>query len=116
LVEKIPSWIERLLLPKLSEISGEIKALSTRIDSLEKTTNEKITSLDERINSLEKIFNERINSLERRVDSLEKMFDERITSLRNEMIIKFDSIEKRMPLIEKIMELEARLAKLEGKA
>jgi hypothetical protein len=43
------------------------------------------------------------------------MFDERITSLRNEMIIKFDSIEKRMPLIEKIMELEARLAKLEGK-
>ena len=98
MVEKIPSWIERLLLPKLSEISGEIKALSARIDSLEKTTNE------------------RINSLERRVDSLEKMLDERITSLRNEMIVKFDSIEKRMPLIEKIMELEARLARLEGKA
>jgi hypothetical protein len=80
LVEKIPSWIERLLLPKLSEIFGEIKALSARIDSLERTTNE------------------------------------RITSLRNEMIVKFDSIEKRMPLIEKIMELEARLARLEGKA
>lgn len=31
--EKIPSWIERLLMPKLSEISGEIKAINTRICS-----------------------------------------------------------------------------------
>ena len=30
-IEKIPAWIERLLLPKLNEISGEIKAIHTRI-------------------------------------------------------------------------------------
>jgi hypothetical protein len=40
-MEKIPTWIERLLLPKLNEITGEIKALHTRIDSVEK----EITSL-----------------------------------------------------------------------
>ncbi len=40
-VEKVPSWIERLLLPKLSEISGNIKALDAKIDS----TNERIDSL-----------------------------------------------------------------------
>jgi len=28
-MEKIPSWMERLLLPKLNEITGEIKAIHT---------------------------------------------------------------------------------------
>ncbi|MEM2178681.1 MAG: hypothetical protein QW272_07700 [Candidatus Methanomethylicaceae archaeon] len=35
MVEKIPSWIERMLLLKLSEITGEIKAINARIYSLE---------------------------------------------------------------------------------
>jgi flagellar capping protein FliD len=51
MVEKIPSWIEKLLLPKLSEITGEIKAINARIDSLEN-----------RIDSLEKTMNTRIDS------------------------------------------------------
>ncbi|HIH44119.1 MAG TPA: hypothetical protein HA257_03275 [Candidatus Methanoperedenaceae archaeon] len=34
-VEKIPGWFERLLMPKLSEISGDIKATNTRIASLD---------------------------------------------------------------------------------
>ncbi|MEM3419081.1 MAG: hypothetical protein QW806_02540 [Nitrososphaerota archaeon] len=36
MVEKVPGWIERILLTKLSEITGEIKAINARIDSLEK--------------------------------------------------------------------------------
>ncbi len=40
-VEKIPSWLERLLLPKLIEISGDIKAFNARIDALD----DKIDSL-----------------------------------------------------------------------
>ena len=35
-MEKIPAWIERLLLPKLNEITGEIKALEARIPVMEK--------------------------------------------------------------------------------
>ena len=35
-MEKIPGWIERLLMPKLNEITGEIKAIHTRIDGVEK--------------------------------------------------------------------------------
>jgi tetrahydromethanopterin S-methyltransferase subunit G len=34
--EKIHGWMERLLLPKLNESTGEIKALHTRLDSVEK--------------------------------------------------------------------------------
>ena len=56
MVEKIPSWIEKLLLPKLSEITGEIKAINARIDSLEKTIPmmEKLKELEIRITKLEK--------------------------------------------------------------
>lgn len=36
MVEKVPGWIERILLTKLSEITGEIKAINARIDFLEK--------------------------------------------------------------------------------
>jgi len=36
IMEKIPGWIERLLMPKLNEITGEIKAIHTRIDGVEK--------------------------------------------------------------------------------
>ena len=35
-MEKISGWIERLLLLKLNEITGEIKTIHTRIDSVEK--------------------------------------------------------------------------------
>jgi len=39
--EKIPGWIKQVLMPELSEIKGELKAINTRIDS----TNERIDSL-----------------------------------------------------------------------
>jgi hypothetical protein len=51
-MEKVPSWMERLLLPKLNEITGEIKAIHTHIDavwkeivSLRNETKTEITSL-----------------------------------------------------------------------
>ena len=60
--EKIPGWIERLLLPKLSELDGdgEIKAVNTRIysvneriDSLRNETKSEFTGLNYRFDSLE---------------------------------------------------------------
>jgi flagellar capping protein FliD len=120
MVEKIPSWIEKLLLPKLSEITGEIKAINARIDSLEKTMNT-------RIDSLEKTFNERFISLRNEMGSLRnemnslrnemltrfEAVDKKIESLRNEMFTKFDSLEERIPMMEKLTELEIRIARLE---
>jgi hypothetical protein len=47
--EKIPGWIERLLLPKLSKISGEIRAVNGRIDALESNMNTRIDSLERRL-------------------------------------------------------------------
>ena len=67
-MDKIPAWIERMLLPKLNEISGEIKALEAKIESS-----------------------------------------------RNWMISRFDSLEARIPVMEKMAEFEVRLAEIEKK-
>jgi len=34
LASKIPAWIQRILLPKLESIRGELKAVNARIDAL----------------------------------------------------------------------------------
>ncbi len=105
--EKIPSWIERLLLPRLSNIDGELKAINTRINSI----------------------NEKIDSLRNETKTEITRIDERITSLRNEMKSEFvglnyrfeaidtklDSLEKRVPVIEEITALKIRIADMEKK-
>ena len=69
-MEKIPAWIERLLLPKLNEITGEIKATHTRIDSVEKEIvdlrNEMLTkfdALDAKVTAVDAKVDAKINSL-----------------------------------------------------
>jgi peptidoglycan hydrolase CwlO-like protein len=52
MAERVAGVIERLLLPKLSSIEGELKVINSEIKRLET----KIDSLDERLNT-------RINSL-----------------------------------------------------
>nr|CBH37063.1 hypothetical protein BSM_05400 [uncultured archaeon]CBH40078.1 hypothetical protein BSM_35570 [uncultured archaeon] len=52
-MEKIPGWIERLLLPKLNEITGEIKALEAKIESVDNKVDVRIDAVDSRFDSLE---------------------------------------------------------------
>lgn len=47
--------IEQFLLPQLNEIKGEIKALDTRIDNLEKTVNIRFDSLSEKIDIIKEM-------------------------------------------------------------
>ncbi|MCK4476618.1 MAG: hypothetical protein KAU16_07815 [Methanophagales archaeon] len=105
-MEKIPSWIERLLLPKLNEIVGEIKALEAKIESVDNKVDVRIDAVEKEIASL-------------RTETLVKFeaADAKAESLRNEMISRFeavdsrfDSLEARIPVMEKIAELEVRLA------
>ena len=104
-VEKIPSWIERLLLPRLNSIEGELKAINTRIDSIE----------------------DQAGSFRNEMLSRFEATDNKIDSLRNEMLSKFegldyrfeaintrlDSLENRIPVIEEITALKLRIAELE---
>ena len=78
--EKIPGWIERLLLPDLNEMKGELKAINTRIDST----------------------NERIDSLRNEMNSMRNETEAETASLRIEMTVRLDSLEKRIPVIEEL--------------
>ena len=67
-MEKIPGWIKQLLMPKLNEITGEIKALHTRIDGVEK----EVASLrNEMISQFEAVYS-RFDSLEARIPAMGK--------------------------------------------
>jgi len=110
-MEKIPGWIERMLLPKLNEIGGEIKALEAKIESVD-------NKVDVRIDSLRKEMLSKFKSVDVKLESA----DGKVESLRNEMISKFDavdfrfdSLEAKLPVMEKMAEFEVRLAEIEKK-
>ncbi len=106
-MEKIPTWIEKLLLPKLKEITGEIKALHTRIDSMEK----EITSLRNEVMTKFEAADNKVATLDTKVDSLRNEVISRFEAVNT----RFDSLETRLPVMEKISELEARITGLEKK-
>lgn len=60
-VEKIPSLIEHLLTPKLNEISGDVKALNVKTESLRKEMLSKFEGLDYRFEAI----NTQLDSLEK---------------------------------------------------
>ena len=115
---KVPGWIERLLMPKLNEITGELKALHTRIDAVEK-----------QVVSLRSEMMTKFEAVDGKFEAADAKVDIKFDSLRNEMISRFeavdrrfdavdsrlDSLEARLPVMEKVAELEARLAELERK-
>ncbi len=110
-MEKIPAWIERMLLPKLNEITGEIKAIHTRIDAVEKE-----------IASLRSETKTEIVGLRTEMMVKFEAVDAKVESLRNEMLSKFeavdsrfDSLEAKLPVMEKMAEFEVRLAEIEKK-
>ena len=83
---KIPAWIQRILLPELESIRGELKAVNARIDALK-------ISMEE---------------MDRRLTS-------QIQSLRNEMIAKFETVNSRIDSLEKRLDVAERLAVIEAK-
>jgi predicted nucleic acid-binding Zn-ribbon protein len=68
LAEKIPGWIERLLLPRLSQIEGELKAFRGEANGEFKAIHSEIKRLETKIDGLDERLNTRINSLSEKVD------------------------------------------------
>jgi len=96
IMEKIPGWIERLLLPKLNEITGEIKAIHSRIDAVHT-----------RIDGVEK----EVAGLRREMMVKFDVVDSKFEAVDS----RFDALEARLPVMEKMAEFEVRLAELERK-
>ena len=107
--EKVPSWIRQFLMPELNEIKGELKAINARIDSTNERINALESKMDIKIDSLRK---EMLSKFEI-VDGKFAGIDMKIETLNKVVTIKFDSLEQRIPVIEKITALELKIADIE---
>ena len=119
---KNTGWIERLLMPKLNEISGEIKALEAKIESVDSKVDVRIDAVEKEVASLRSETLTKFEAADAKVESLRKETKgaieslERVTISRFEAVERrFDSLEAKLPVMEKMAELEARLAELERK-
>lgn len=93
MAEKIPGWIERLLLPRLSSLEGELKAFRGEVGGQFKEVGGKFEAVNGRIDSLEK----------------------QLLSLRSEMNIRFDALESKVTLIEDVTRLKLEMKALTEK-
>lgn len=73
MAEKIPGWFERLLLPKLSSLEGELKAFRGEFSGELRAVNGGIESLEKQMLSLRGEMNARFDSIEGKI-SLWKMW------------------------------------------
>ena len=110
-MEKIPGWIERLLLPKLNEITGEIKALEAKIESVDNKVDVRIDAVEKGIASLRSETLTKFEAADAKVDSRFDAMDSRFDAVD----FRFDSLEAKLPVMEKMAEFEVRLAELEKK-
>ena len=78
MAERIPGWLERILLPQISELKGEIKVVLERIDGLD----EKLTL---RVDELDKRLSVKIDDLDKRLDVAQRLalVEEQVRELRS---------------------------------
>jgi hypothetical protein len=71
MAEKIPGWLERFLLPRLSSLEGELKAFRGEVLGEFKAVNGRIDSLEKQMSSLHSEMNARFEALESKVTLIE---------------------------------------------
>jgi len=103
IVEKVPGWVEKLLIPTLeSRVRGIVRE---EVEHLEKVMEARFQSVDARMESVEKRVNTRFDELEKRVNT---RFDE----LEKRVNTRFDELEKRIDVIQRLAILEAQVKEL----
>ncbi len=73
MAEKVPGWLERILLPQISELKGEVKAINARMDGEFRAVHSEIKRLDQKIDGLDKRMEvmQRLAVVEGKVQELE---------------------------------------------
>jgi hypothetical protein len=88
---------ERLMLPRLNSIDGELKSVNTKIDALRNEFRSEIKVVDTRVTEMDKRLSTRVEEM-----------DKRLSSKLEDMDRKLD-IDRRMTIIEaKLKDLEKR--------
>lgn len=93
MASRVPGWLERVLLPQVNELKGEIKALDARVGGFEAKVEGEFKAIHSEIRRLDEKVDQSNNRLEGKIDGLDKRMD----------------VTQRIAVIEeKIREFEAR--------
>ncbi len=87
MAEKVPGWLERFLLPRLSDISGEVKAIYGKIDALGSELRGELKAFRGEVEGEFKSVHSELRRLDDRIDGIEKRLDmsERVITLEAEV-------------------------------
>jgi hypothetical protein len=72
MAEKVPGWLERILLPQMTELKGEMRVVSARIEGMDQKLTARIDGLDQKLSTK---FDEVDERLSFRIDELDKRLD-----------------------------------------
>lgn len=77
MAEKVPGWLERVLLPQINEVKGELKAMSGRIDGEFKAVHSDIRGVEGKlgikIEEVDKRLGSKIDELDKRLDVTQRL-------------------------------------------
>jgi hypothetical protein len=104
MAEKIPGWLERILLPQLSELKGDVKGVNAKIEGVGEKLGAKIDGLDQKLAA-------RIDALEGRMQGEFKAVHAEIMRLDG----RIDALEQRTDLTQRLAIVEERFKELRAK-
>jgi len=73
LAARVPGWLERVLMPQMNELKGEIKALDAKIEGEFKAIHSEIRRVDEKIDLSNKRLEGKIDALDKRMDVTQRV-------------------------------------------
>ena len=97
MAEKIPGWLERILLPQISELKGEIKAMNAKMDAEFKVVHSELTSLEQK--------------LSQKIENLDQKLSQRIDGTNRRL----DESDKKLDMVQRVAVLEAKVQELQSK-
>lgn len=109
MVEKVPGWLERVLLPEISEVKGELKAINGRIDGEFKAVHSEMEAMDARMDSEFRGVHSEIRGVEERLGT-------KVDELDKRMSTKIDELDKRMDMTQRLAVVEEQLKELRTRA
>jgi peptidoglycan hydrolase CwlO-like protein len=106
---------ERLMLPRLNSIDGELKAMNTRIEAV----NGRIEAVNGRIDDSAKGLTARMDESDKRAESFRSEFRAELRAVDAKIDgvnLKVDQIDKKLDIDRRMLILEAELKELKKKA
>ena len=70
---RVPGWLERVLLPQINDLKGDLKAMNARFEGEFKSIHSEIQRIDEKIDSNEKRLETKIDALDKRMDVTQRV-------------------------------------------